>query len=71
MVYAQPSTFLENNTHKLLWDFDIHMDHLISARRPDLIIRELPKLWTAALADHRIKLKEGKRGISISTLLGN
>ena len=21
---------LENNTRKLLWDFDIHMDHLIS-----------------------------------------
>ena len=29
---------LENNTHKLLWDFDIHTDHLISARRPHLII---------------------------------
>ena len=27
-----------NNTYKLLWDFDIHTDHLISARRPDLII---------------------------------
>ena len=29
---------LENDTHKLLWDFGIHTDHLISARRPDLII---------------------------------
>ena len=40
--------FLENNRHKLLWDFDINTDHLISARRPDLIIinkkRELGKL---------------------------
>ena len=25
----------ENATHKLLWDFDIHTDHIISARRPD------------------------------------
>ena len=25
-------------THKLLWDFDIQTDHLISARRPDHII---------------------------------
>ena len=33
-----PAPVLENNTHKLLWDFDIHTDHLISARRPDLII---------------------------------
>ena len=28
---------LENNTHRLLWDFDIHMGHRISARTPDLI----------------------------------
>ena len=33
-----PASFLENNTHKLIWDFDIHTDHRISARRPDLII---------------------------------
>ena len=30
-----PAPVLENNTHKLQWDFDIQMDHLISARRPD------------------------------------
>ena len=29
---------LENDTHKLLWDFDIQMDYLISVKRPDLII---------------------------------
>ena len=28
----------ENDTHKLLWDFDVPTDHLISARIPDLII---------------------------------
>ena len=33
-----PAPVLENNTHKLLWDFDIQTDHLISATRPDLII---------------------------------
>ena len=32
------ASVLENDTHKLLWDFDIQMDHLISARRPDQII---------------------------------
>ena len=45
-----PSPVLENDTHKLLWDFDIHTDHLIPARRPDLIIsnkkREIAKLST-------------------------
>ena len=33
-----PAPILENNTHKLLWDFDIHADHINTARRPDLII---------------------------------
>ena len=33
-----PAYVLENDTHKLLWDFDIQTDHQISARRPDLII---------------------------------
>ena len=60
-----PAPVIENDTHELLWDFDVQTDHLISARRPDLIIiskkkkkkkkkREFAKLST----DHRIKLKE-------------
>ena len=58
-----PAPVLENNTHKLLWDFDIHTDHLISARRPDLIIINQKKRTCkivdfAVPADHRIKLKE-------------
>ena len=28
---------LENDTHKLPWDFNIQTDHLIPDRRPDLI----------------------------------
>ena len=45
-----PASVQENDTHKLLWDFDIQTDHLISARRPELIIinkkREFVKLST-------------------------
>ena len=33
-----PTLVLENDTHKLIRDFDIQMDLLIKARRPDLII---------------------------------
>ena len=33
-----PESVMENETHKLLWDFEIKTDHLISARRPDLKI---------------------------------
>ena len=44
-----PAPVLEND--KLLWDFDIHTDNLISARKPDFIIlnnqkREFAKLST-------------------------
>ena len=28
---------LENKMHRILWDFQIQRDHLISARRPDLV----------------------------------
>ena len=52
-------------THKkLLWDFNIPTDHLISARIPDLIIinkrkKKIYKIVDFAVpADHRIKLKE-------------
>ena len=33
-----PAAVLENDTHKLQWDFDIQTDHQISARRIDFII---------------------------------
>ena len=33
-----PESVPENETHKLLWDFVIKTEHLISARRPDLVI---------------------------------
>ena len=61
-----PTPVLENDTHKLLWDFDIQRDHLISARRPDLIIinkkRRISKTVVFAVpADHRIKLKEWEK----------
>ena len=33
-----PTSVLENNTHKIFLDFKIQIDYLILARRPDLII---------------------------------
>ena len=35
-----PETVKENETPKVLWDFEIQADHLISARRPGLVIVE-------------------------------
>ena len=61
-----PAPVLENDTHKLLLDLDIQTDHLISARRPDLIIINAKKKTCkivdfAVPADHRIKLKESEK----------
>ena len=58
-----PAAVLENDTHKLLWDFDIQTDHLISARRPDLIVINNKKRICKIVdfADHRIKLKESEK----------
>ena len=28
----------ENETHKIVWDFEIQIDHLIPARRPDIVL---------------------------------
>ena len=60
-----PAPVLENDTHKLLWDFNIQTDHLIPARRPDLIIinkkkkKKICKIVDFAVpADHRINLME-------------
>ena len=58
MVYAQ-----ENDPYKLLRDFDIYADLLISAGRPDLIIKKKKRkrifkiVDFAVPADNRIKLK--------------
>ena len=61
-----PASVLENDAHIHQWDFDIQTDHLISARRPDLIIIIKKKKKTCKIvdfavpADHRIKLKESE-----------
>ena len=58
-----PEPVLENETHKLLKDFDIQTDHLISARRPDTQRKKVCRGEgnCRLLADYRVKLKEGKK----------
>ena len=55
----EPESVLENEDYKILWDFSIQTDHVIEARRPDLVVvdkklirekyqdlgRELQKIW--------------------------
>ena len=61
-----PALVLENDSHKLLWDFNIQTDHLIPARRPDIIINKKKKrickiVDFAVPADYRINLKESEK----------
>ena len=34
----KPESAQENETHKILWDFEIQTDHLVPARRPDFMM---------------------------------
>ena len=56
-----PAPVLENDTHKLVWDFDIRKDHLISARRPHLIVinkkKENLAKFSTLLSQHEKKDK--------------
>ena len=60
-----PEAVLQNETYKLLWDFEIQTDHQIMARRPDLIIinknRTCRIVDFAVPADHGVKLKESEK----------
>ena len=58
-------SLLENETHKLLWHFEMRTDDLILARRPDIVIvikkRTCQIVDFAVPADHRVKLKESEK----------
>ena len=62
-----PEFVLENETYKILWDFEIQTDHLISAWRPDLVIVSKQRKRTCGIVhfavpvDHRVKLKGSEK----------
>ena len=54
----KPESALENETHKILWYFEIQIEHLFSARRPDLQLEKKKIVHFGVPANHRVKLKE-------------
>ena len=57
---------LENDKAKILWDFSIQTDHVIQARRPDIVVKdkELDHTWIIDIAvpgDGRVKEKEREK----------
>ena len=71
MVYAQTRNCPENEAHKILGDFEIQTDYLISAWRRDLEIvnkkkkkrkkRNFQIVYFAVPANHRVKIKENEK----------
>ena len=62
----KPESVLENEVHKILWDFEIQTDHLIPARRPDLVVinkkqKTCRLVDFSVLADHKVKSKESEK----------
>ena len=58
----KPESVRENETQKILWDFEIQTDHL---RRPNVLLINKRKLTYslvdfAVSADHRAKIKESE-----------
>ena len=59
----EPESVLENEDYKILWDFSIQTDHVIEARRPDLVLvdkkeRSCEIIDFAVPGDSRIEEKE-------------
>ena len=55
-----PETVLEDETHKLLWNFEIQTDHIILARRLNLVIVKTEKIENLPV-DHSLKIKESEK----------
>ena len=58
-----PESILKNETYKVLWDFEIKTDHLISARQQDNK-KKKSLCWTVDFAvpvDYKVKFKESKK----------
>ena len=62
----QPDGVVENEKCKILWDRIIQSDHVIEARRPDIVVveKENSKANIVDIAspwDYRVYEKEGKK----------
>ena len=64
-----PAPVLENDTHKLLWDFVIPMDHLISTRKPEPIIISKKKKNKTKKTKKKNKNQKKTEFAKLSTLL--
>ena len=62
----EPESVIENENFKILWDFTIQCDHMIEARRPDIVVVDKVKKETmiidvAIAGDTRVCDKEREK----------
>ena len=75
----KPESVLNDDLHKILWTFEKQTDHLIPARKPDLLIinqktRTCHQGYFVFPADDRVKIKENEKRdkcLYIATALKN
>ena len=65
MFTQKPGSVLENETHNILWDFQLLTNHPVTARRPVLVLIKMKKIISTqvvftAPADLWVKVKEDK-----------
>ena len=53
---------MENDSWKIMWDVTIKTNHIIEARRPDIVIIDKPKMSVKLLTLHAPLIAELKRG---------
>ena len=56
----KPESVLENETFKILWDFEIQTDHLIPTRKSDLVIINKKKKKKKKKKKEKAKQKQRK-----------
>ena len=65
----KPESVLEKETHKILWSFEIRMDHRIPTSRPDQVFinkrrrkkPKCPRVDFAVPGDHWVTMKESEK----------
>ena len=64
-IEHDPESVLESKDYKILWDFSIQTDHVIEARRPDLVVvdkqRTCKIIGLAVPGDSRTEKKEREK----------
>ena len=72
----EPAPVTENEECKILWDFNVQTDHMIEARRPDMIMIDKVKkvcqiVDFAVPRDTKVNTKEVEKIENTRTLLEN